>query len=145
MFPLGAVILDNNCYVDDVLYADSSLQNMLSARKQLQQVLSLGNFTTHKWASNSPVILDGIPVSQRQFDELELQNQERSMKALGLTINMEKDCFIIKCPKFFSNDCPTKRDILSYIASFYDPMGFISPVIIKAKAIMQQLWSQKVG
>ena len=25
----------------------------------------------------------------------------------------------------------------------FDPMGFVSPIIIKAKAIMQRLWSSK--
>lgn len=142
---LGVLILLNNCYVDDVLYADSNLNIMLDAKKQLQELLSLGNFNTHKWASNSPTLLDNIPNSQRQFDELELQKQECSMKALGLTINMKQDCFKIACPTLPNTDKPTKRDILSYIARFYDPMGFISPIVIKAKALMQRLWSEGIG
>lgn len=38
------------------------------------------------------------------------------------------------------NVVPTKRGILSQIASLFDPLGFISPIITKAKIIMQDIW-----
>ncbi|XP_033228907.1 uncharacterized protein LOC117180519 [Belonocnema kinseyi] len=41
-------------------------------------------------------------------------------------------------------DSPTKRLILSVIAKLYDPMGWLSPVVIVAKRLMQQLWLQKL-
>lgn len=34
----------------------------------------------------------------------------------------------------------TKRKILSQIATLFDPLGLIGPVIVLAKIIMQQLW-----
>ena len=38
----------------------------------------------------------------------------------------------------------SKREILSVLASVYDPIGLLSPVTIKAKLIMQSLWTHKL-
>lgn len=37
----------------------------------------------------------------------------------------------------------TQRKILSEIAKIYDPSGFLSPVVILAKFVMQDLWKEK--
>ena len=39
----------------------------------------------------------------------------------------------------------TKRSVLSRIARIFDPMGWLVPVVIIAKIIMQSLWIFKVG
>ncbi|GFW88932.1 integrase catalytic domain-containing protein [Trichonephila clavipes] len=38
----------------------------------------------------------------------------------------------------------TKREVLSGIAKLYDPLGFLGPVIAKAKGFLQQLWQCKL-
>ncbi|CAI6373731.1 unnamed protein product [Macrosiphum euphorbiae] len=38
----------------------------------------------------------------------------------------------------------TKRSLLSDINSIYDPIGLITPVLIKGKVFLQQLWSLKI-
>lgn len=39
----------------------------------------------------------------------------------------------------------TKRSILSDVSKLFDPIGMLSPIIINAKLIMQNLWQVKVG
>ena len=39
----------------------------------------------------------------------------------------------------------TKRALVSYIAKTYDVLGWYSPTIMKAKILLQLLWSVKVG
>ena len=39
----------------------------------------------------------------------------------------------------FNNIIPTKRNILSLMAKFYDPIGLIQPIIIKLKLLFQEV------
>ena len=39
----------------------------------------------------------------------------------------------------------TKREVLQDLSKIFDPLGFATPVIIRAKILMQQLWLCKVG
>ena len=39
---------------------------------------------------------------------------------------------------------PTQRLILFVIAKLYDPLGLLTPVVIVAQRLMQQLWFQKL-
>ena len=38
----------------------------------------------------------------------------------------------------------TKRKVLSSIAKLYDPLGWLAPVVITAKAFIQKLWFAKL-
>ena len=40
---------------------------------------------------------------------------------------------------------PTKRLIMSDIAKIYDPIGWLQPVIIRGKILIQKLWLVKAG
>lgn len=141
--PLASFILNNCAYVDDVLYSNSNLDLMLEAKSQLQRLLQMGSFKTHKWSSNDSRILEDIPSTDRHFDDLEFQNDDCSIKTLGLQLVVHQDKFKITSPEFFDAKNITKREILAYIGKFYDPMGFVGPTVVQAKAIMQKLWSSK--
>jgi len=43
------------------------------------------------------------------------------------------------------SDQVTKRDILSYMSKVFDPIGFISPVMVQLKLILQSAWLVKQG
>lgn len=57
-------------------------------------------------------------------------------KTLGLHWDAEKDVFVIKTGKPSTN--LTQRLLLSALNSIYDPLGFIQPVFLKGKRIMQK-------
>lgn len=38
----------------------------------------------------------------------------------------------------------TKRNILSVISRVFDPLGLIGPVVVRAKVILQRLWSENL-
>lgn len=45
-----------------------------------------------------------------------------------------------------NSDAPcTKRSILSFAAKIWDILGFLCPVIVQIKILLQQLWSQNIG
>ena len=48
--------------------------------------------------------------------------------------------------KIVAKDKPlTKQGLLSVVSSVYDPLGFVSPFILPAKRIFQELCRQKIG
>lgn len=38
----------------------------------------------------------------------------------------------------------TKRSVLSIASKLFDPLGFIEPVTVKAKIMIQELWKQNI-
>jgi len=70
---------------------------------------------------------------------MELEN--KMTKILGLLWCPERDVFKYKIEITTLNDLPvTKRNILSQIASLFDPLGLVGPIVIRAKILMQKLW-----
>ncbi|KAL0830137.1 hypothetical protein ABMA28_003594 [Loxostege sticticalis] len=143
LYPLASYVIKNNSYVDDILYANDCLETILLAKDQIRNLLELGSFQTHKWASNDKRILSDVPLDQQHFDSLDLDKDNANIKALGLQMNIIDDSFLISSPEPFSAKRVTKRSILSYIGRIYDPLGFVSPIVVTAKAIMQKLWLTK--
>ena len=40
---------------------------------------------------------------------------------------------------------PTKRNVISLIGRFYDPLGFLAPIVVRYKVFMQTLCKAKIG
>ena len=69
-------------------------------------------------------------------------------KVLGLTWNFVKDEFVLDFEKLISVAKTltfTKRNLLRLTAMFFNPIGFISPVIIEMKIVLQEITVLKLG
>ena len=65
-------------------------------------------------------------------------------KVLGVTWNSISDTLVVPGPSYNkTTENFTKREVLQVIASIFDPLGYYSPVILKAKLFMQDLWKDK--
>ena len=63
-------------------------------------------------------------------------------RVLAVLCNSEKDVIQIKVvQKPFQ---ATKRKILSYVSSIFDPLGLLTPVLLRPKLIIQDLWRLKL-
>ncbi|XP_070155816.1 uncharacterized protein [Polyergus mexicanus] len=65
-------------------------------------------------------------------------------KILELTWQPHSDQFVFQS-KASNRPVITKRTILSEVAQLFYPLGFLFPVIIRAKTLLQELWLEKVG
>uniref|UniRef100_A0A1I7X800 Integrase catalytic domain-containing protein n=1 Tax=Heterorhabditis bacteriophora TaxID=37862 RepID=A0A1I7X800_HETBA len=65
-------------------------------------------------------------------------------KILGIKWNISTDNLHFLIPSFIEKDV-TKRNILKYIASIYDPLGFISPLFVLPKVFLQKLWKTSLS
>eukprot|EP00794_Sanderia_malayensis_P020736 gene20736-22767_t len=72
-------------------------------------------------------------------------------KILGITWNKRRDELSINFSKlmerqmFFNDKVLTKRKMLSVINGVFDPLGWVSPVVITAKFFYSQLYQSKLS
>jgi hypothetical protein len=134
----------DDVYVDDVLTGSDSKEELLQIRNKLQNLFIKGGMKIRKWASNCRETLEGVPE-----EDLELKIEDeavvnQTIKALGIKWCPMQDIIKYTINAELKNKC-TKRNVLSKIASTFDPLGLVSPVVIKAKIFMQLLWLHKLG
>ena len=127
-----------NFYVDDCMKSVEGDQRASRLVDQLRQLLAKGGFRLTKWISNSCDVIQSVPVSERvgSIKELDLENLPVE-RALGMQWDVRSDIFRFKI--VVKDRPPTRRGILSVISSIYDPLGFVAPLILPAKAILRDL------
>ena len=84
---------------------------------------------------------------KRMLGTIKEKNSSDS-KVLGVHWNPMKDALIFDLTEIanFARDLePTKRNVVSVAAKFYDPFGFLSPVVIEFKLFFQELCRMKIG
>ncbi|XP_075162872.1 uncharacterized protein LOC142235505 [Haematobia irritans] len=144
-YPLGSKIIKENLYVDDVLAGGHTIEDTIAARKQLTSVLDSAGFELRKWTSNDPRLLNDLhPDLLLPVNWLDL-SEGSSNKTLGIRWNVATDTFSFKAPTVEERELFTKREVLSTITKFFDPCGWLAPIIIVAKLVMQQVWLDKIG
>ena len=122
----------------------STEEEAKSLVSEVTGLLEKSGFHLTKWMSNSREVLSTIPEEERSkpLIDLDLDNLP-VQRTLGVQWNVEEDVFLFKVNE--PSKPSTKRGILSAISSLYDPIGFISPVLLEAKKIVQSLWKLNIG
>ncbi|XP_043474031.1 uncharacterized protein LOC122506102 [Leptopilina heterotoma] len=143
-FPLAVPVLMKGRYVDDTFGGGDTVQESQSIVQQVTNLCMAGGFPLRKWISNHPDILNSIPAEHKlPIDSLSIDNPI-SISALGLSWQPSEDIFTFS-PITVEAAPFTKRSISSKIARLFDPLGFIAPIVIKAKILLQKLWIIGVG
>ena len=129
-----------NFYVDDGLTSRPTENEAITLIRKAQAMLATANLRLHKVVSNSVLVMKAFPAEDRakNIKDLDLlRDVLPSQRSLGVQWNIEKDHFT------FHVSLPekpfTRRGVLSLIKSVYDLLGFVSPVILEGKLILQQL------
>ncbi|XP_061397157.1 uncharacterized protein LOC133332799 [Musca vetustissima] len=144
VYPRAANIILNNLYVDDVLAGGHTEEESIEARKELTAALASAGFQLMKWASNDHKIIEDIPQEQLlPLNWLDI-SEDASTKTLGIRWNISGDFFSFTPPAMENHNTSTKREVLSTIAKLFDPCGWLAPVVVVAKLIMQQIWLDKI-
>jgi len=138
--PLGALIVQRDFYVDDLMSGCPSVSQAICAQSQLQELCSAGHFSLLKWSSNSQELLQHIPI-ELQETKVPIMENDQVIKTLGISWLPKKDVFTFRySPAETTKSAPkSKRQILAEISSLFDPVGWLAPVVIKAKLLMQKI------
>eukprot|EP00057_Strongylocentrotus_purpuratus_P004328 XP_003728480.2 PREDICTED: uncharacterized protein LOC593649 [Strongylocentrotus purpuratus] len=134
-----------NFYVDDCLVSVARECEAVKLADELRSLLAKGGFRLSKWVSNSPKVMETIPLKDRakKIAGLDLSMDALPVeRALGICWDVEQDCFMYNViPK----DKPmTRRGVLSTIATMYDPHGYAAPYVMKAKMLLQEMTAMKL-
>ena len=138
--------IPENFYMDDYLDSFPTTQKAINSCIEVIKTLSAGGFKLIKFISNSPKILKEVlpyGVSQKYFIvDLDLQSTA-IQRALGVLWDMENDVLRVKT---IQKDIPmTKRGLLSFVSSIFDPLGILTPAVIEPKQIIQLTWQRKIN
>lgn len=147
-FPEAAKSTIEDTYVDDYLKSVDSIEEALKLQKDVTFINSQAGFNMKIWSSNCKQLSS----SQNQNSSTVNLNSKVEEQALGIQWDTDADCFIFqirlsRLENLIQKLCgvPTKRDVLRIVMSVYDPCGFISPVSIKAKILLQNVWRRGTG
>ncbi|KRY46310.1 hypothetical protein T03_7423 [Trichinella britovi] len=135
-YPETANEVLRNMYVDDILL---SCDDEITAQKmvaELRRLLKIGSFELSKWSSNRIDVLSSTPQTEVTTD---------CSKALGMNWEHSTDTFQFLAPSESEIvSCNTKRSLLSIVFKIFDPLGWLSPFVVRVKILLQRLWQQGV-
>lgn len=133
-----------NFYVDDCLISFKTVEEAQVFVQQIRKLLGAKGFKLKKWISNHREALDSIPPGDlaQPVTRITDRSQEPE-RTLGLEWNTEEDKFHFRLD--ITDKPSTRRGILSIVSSLYDPLGLVSPALLPAKILLQQLCRDGLG
>lgn len=162
----------SSIYVDDVSLGSTDVDATYELYLKSKTRLAEAGFKLRKFVTNSSDLYRQIQLNEqlesvcnhdtttdqetREDDQsyakntLGLRSDEirKGHKILGIQWCFDRDVFsfdIGEVSRLLSQVEPTKRNVVSMSAKFYDPLGIVSPVTILFKIFFQQLCKAKIG
>ncbi|XP_047997280.1 uncharacterized protein LOC125234904 [Leguminivora glycinivorella] len=149
-FPIAAEKTIKNTYMDDMLIAlDMSEQEARRVVNDIYELNMRASFELRGFASNHPEVIADVVNSKEETTVIGASDSERT---LGLKWNHKRDTlgFNVNFRNTPENvldgrELPTKRQVTSSAMSIFDPIGYISPISVLGKALMQEIWRTGIG
>lgn len=152
-------------YVDEIITGGDSEEEVFDLYCQAKEMLRCGGFNLRKFCTSSSSLQKRIDhteahnsVPPETLHHLEETYAEATLgmpqtleaeehKVLGVLWNPSSDHFIFDVTELASIAStlePTKRNLVSVIGRFYDPLGFLAPIVIQFKVLFRKLCQNKV-
>ena len=151
--------LEKGFFVDDFVTSYENSIEAFELYKKAKQRMSEGGFRLRKWKTNDEELATKIIENENVKEGSKVkgigqENESAAVstglraktKVLGLTWDSEKDELLIDLKALLNKSCevvPTKRSILSMLAAIFDPLGLVSPIMVTAKILFQDLCLSK--
>ncbi|XP_066927907.1 uncharacterized protein [Clytia hemisphaerica] len=130
-------------HVDDLTTGAESESSAFEFYDNCKTKLKEGGFNLRKFKSNSKNLESWIV---KDFGSNELEKGEQT-KVLGVSWNKADDKLCFDFDELLQNQIEplTKRNVMHFIASIYDPLGLINPVVVTMKCFLKELFKEKLG
>jgi len=143
-FPRAADAITKDFYMDDLMTGGETEAECIQLYQEITSILASAKLPLRKWCSNSSYVLGHIGKNVRDpLFTLELGDEEM-VKSHGLCWNPVLDEFRFNVIPTPARSKLTKRTLLSDLDKVFDPIGFISPILVKGKIFLQQVWALKI-
>ena len=122
--------MQEHIYVDNVMGLVPDEEEAQRFKTEATKIMDKGKFPLAKWESNIERLND---------------DQERvETKLLGVSWNKKDNTFAVEL-KIKETSVVTKRTMLRTLASIYDPLGLMSPIIVEGKHLYQLAVDERQG
>ena len=132
--------IDEDLYVDDLTSGDVTVEGAQKLKSVATESFRRAGFELHKWNSNAPELEEQDTISgsaDQSFAKEQLGVARKDNKILGIYWMKVEDAIGIKIPDTVAKVVYTKRGILVFLASIYDPLGIISPCTLVGKVLFR--------
>uniref|UniRef100_A0A7I4XW91 Integrase catalytic domain-containing protein n=1 Tax=Haemonchus contortus TaxID=6289 RepID=A0A7I4XW91_HAECO len=126
--------IKDNIYVDNLILTSDTLQESIELYRKAKQIFIDLGMNLREFTSNNNTVMQTI----QETDKADTPQP----KVLGLKWNPQAYTLLATC-SIPEVSTVTKRAITSAIASVYDPLGWLVPLLHKARTFLQFLWKEK--
>lgn len=131
-------VIREDFFVDDLLTSHDDPKKLIDICEKTSHILSEYGYPLRKWTFNCDETVEA------QSKDLAI-GEHTQTKTLGLGWHNKRDEFHYTTKlNSVNTSLLTKRNMLSVVSQIYDPLGFLSPVVIVAKILLQKLWLCKL-
>ena len=153
-------------YVDDIVTGADSDEAAYRLYKESKEILQEAGFNLRKFSSNSaqlhhrvqkeetsdiPPVLSNATESEERYTTATLGGSQTlhsgEQKILEIKWNVETDQIVVSLEEVAQIAVslePTKRNIVSLVGKFYDPLGILAPIVVKFKMFLQTMCEAKL-
>ncbi|EYC34729.1 hypothetical protein Y032_1572g3919, partial [Ancylostoma ceylanicum] len=126
--------LESNLYVDNVMMTDVSTDSLIEKYSTCKRIflnmsMNLRQFITNDEECNKNINKEDL-------------SKARYPKILGIPWNPREDTMSLRCKLRYSEN-PTKRKVLQAVHLTFDPLGYLTPLLLPAKVFLQELWKRE--
>ncbi len=138
-YPLASTKIKSDAYVDDIITGASSVNEATELAENIYQIIQMADMETRKWTSNIPEVLQKIP--------LKLRSSDYETKILGILWNSITNKITIPITTGLKEETghQTMRKVVSNVAKVFDPLGLLSPWVLKGKLIIRSYGRSQIG
>ena len=127
-----------NLYADNLLTGTVSSEESMRYYDETKKIFSDAAMNMCKWVSNDSEVMKYIKEEDRSPDV--------DVNVLGLIWNINRDTLAFKTPNgIIIVEVTTKRVVVKFVSSLFDPHGLVAPLLVKPKKLIQDLWKAKIG
>ena len=132
--------MKRNLYVDNIISGCDTEEQVIHYYKEARAIMNQAKFNLRSWASNSHQ-LQSLAQSEGTADK------DPAVSLLGLLWSTPTDTITFPPKQFListEEHSVTKRIVLQMASKIYDPLGYLSPITIRARILIQELWQSGV-